>query len=405
MALKLTKDHDKIGAVSFGAIFITVVLVISFNAPNPTPFQYTVFRIVLALAASGIAAMIPGLLNVRCGNGIRATGAMAVFVVVYFFSPANLLKDHDDGRKLPQPPSKIVHVAALLNGRAGYVLGICTSLHESMDTILRTNGRELHWEEEVGSPDEDGESESKVAISRLLSRFNGRDPDYFVTIGTAVSQHAKKFLADHKIPHVFVGVTNPVAAGLVKSLGSDPSRGSIAGTTYPPRPSDLVKLLERYFAGQRLGFIYSPKYPQDVSLKNSIESLLPSSRLEVVFIPTDSVNVPDDQIRSVDIFFGKYMLCANINEFAAKYPQLRFIGASASNVFKGAVAAIGPDDAEIGRRAAEEILKRNLLSGEPLASMAIIEPDTRVIVNTETARRLETDVQTLVSDPGVKQWN
>lgn len=45
----------------------------------------------LALAAGGIAATIPGFIDVRVGAAIRAGGALAVFVVVYFFSPANLV--------------------------------------------------------------------------------------------------------------------------------------------------------------------------------------------------------------------------------------------------------------------------------------------------------------------------
>jgi hypothetical protein len=63
--------------------------------PQPTPFQYTVFRIVLALAGAGIAALIPGFIEVAIElaykNVIRAGGALGVFIVLYFFSPASLV--------------------------------------------------------------------------------------------------------------------------------------------------------------------------------------------------------------------------------------------------------------------------------------------------------------------------
>jgi hypothetical protein len=54
--------------------------------------QFEIVRIILALAAGGVAAMIPGLLNLEltaaANLALRAGGALAVFVIVYFYSPA-----------------------------------------------------------------------------------------------------------------------------------------------------------------------------------------------------------------------------------------------------------------------------------------------------------------------------
>jgi hypothetical protein len=89
--MSLEKPEQRKGAYIFGIIFIVSILVIAIFIPNPTSFQYTVFRIVLALAAAGVAAMIPGFISVEVGNAVRAGGAIAVFVIVFFFSPANLI--------------------------------------------------------------------------------------------------------------------------------------------------------------------------------------------------------------------------------------------------------------------------------------------------------------------------
>lgn len=81
-------------AFGFGVIFLVTLLILAIKFPTPTPFQYAVFRIVLALAAAGFAAMIPGFIEINLKPGeetaLRAGGALAVFVVVYFFSPAKL---------------------------------------------------------------------------------------------------------------------------------------------------------------------------------------------------------------------------------------------------------------------------------------------------------------------------
>jgi hypothetical protein len=82
-------------AFVFGVAFVITLLVIAIRFPNPTPFQYNVFRAVLALAAAGVAAMVPGFIDIQFNPTtevlIRAGGALAVFVIVYFLNPARLV--------------------------------------------------------------------------------------------------------------------------------------------------------------------------------------------------------------------------------------------------------------------------------------------------------------------------
>lgn len=79
---------DKFLAFGFGVSFLIVLIVIALLKPEPSGFSYTVFRIVLALAAGGIGAVLPGFIEVSFRNTLRAGGAVALFVVVYFFAPA-----------------------------------------------------------------------------------------------------------------------------------------------------------------------------------------------------------------------------------------------------------------------------------------------------------------------------
>ena len=87
------RQTNVILAFIFGVIFVTALLLFVLFVPNPTPPQFEVIRIVLALAAGGVAAMIPGLLKLQLGGGanltVRAGGALAVFAIVYFYSPAH----------------------------------------------------------------------------------------------------------------------------------------------------------------------------------------------------------------------------------------------------------------------------------------------------------------------------
>jgi hypothetical protein len=71
----------------FGVIFLSVMLGFAVGFPNPTPFQLRVFMTALSTAAAGIGAVLPGYIEVRYKNLVRAGGALALFVIVWFFQP------------------------------------------------------------------------------------------------------------------------------------------------------------------------------------------------------------------------------------------------------------------------------------------------------------------------------
>ena len=74
-----------------GGAFLTLLIALALFVPNPTGFQYTVFRVILSLAAAGFAGPIPGFITAKIPNYVEAGGALAVFVLVYYFNPAALV--------------------------------------------------------------------------------------------------------------------------------------------------------------------------------------------------------------------------------------------------------------------------------------------------------------------------
>jgi hypothetical protein len=94
----------------FGAVFLTTILAIAIAVPHPSHFQYQVFRITLALAAGGVGAVIPGILNIKIHNFFSASGALAIFIVFYFYSPAQIAVKVAESTY--QPPRKCRSAAA-----------------------------------------------------------------------------------------------------------------------------------------------------------------------------------------------------------------------------------------------------------------------------------------------------
>lgn len=83
-------DATQIVAVSIGGFLILLLLGLVFWRRNLTAAEYTFARIILALAAACLAVIISGFLNVKIKGFIEAGGALAVFVIVFFYKPAAL---------------------------------------------------------------------------------------------------------------------------------------------------------------------------------------------------------------------------------------------------------------------------------------------------------------------------
>jgi len=77
-----------------GLIFALIILAAAIFIPNPTATQFFVFRGLFAVSLAAIAAIIPGLLNIESRIqqfSIRATGAIAVFIIVWLLNPPALV--------------------------------------------------------------------------------------------------------------------------------------------------------------------------------------------------------------------------------------------------------------------------------------------------------------------------
>ena len=71
-------------------LFLTV-LVLSFVTP-PNPNATIAYRVFLGLFAALVAIYIPGAVGIELPNGIKVGGAIAIFVLVYLFSPGERLR-------------------------------------------------------------------------------------------------------------------------------------------------------------------------------------------------------------------------------------------------------------------------------------------------------------------------
>jgi hypothetical protein len=77
----------------FGIVMVLICIALSAVFPEPTSFQLFVFRVVLALGVGAIGVALPGFISLSVGNGTRATGGAALFLIIYAYNPAKLFRN------------------------------------------------------------------------------------------------------------------------------------------------------------------------------------------------------------------------------------------------------------------------------------------------------------------------
>ncbi|MFC7478483.1 DUF4019 domain-containing protein [Dankookia sp. GCM10030260] len=82
-----TLDINSLMAFIFGVAFLLIMLGFAVGFPNPTSFQIQVFMTVLSTAAAGVGAVLPGYIEFKYKNMLRAGGAFALFAIVWFSQP------------------------------------------------------------------------------------------------------------------------------------------------------------------------------------------------------------------------------------------------------------------------------------------------------------------------------
>jgi hypothetical protein len=80
------------------------MIILALAVPTPTEAQWRVFNVVLSLVAAAIAAVLPGVLQLRFTPWLRAGGALAVFALVYLVKPTTLVSK-DPFKPLAPPPA------------------------------------------------------------------------------------------------------------------------------------------------------------------------------------------------------------------------------------------------------------------------------------------------------------
>ena len=301
---------------------------------------------------------------------------------------------HAEALGIPLRDQKIYNVAVVLNGDVHYAHEILYGFRSTLDKMISETGYRAHFEIATGSGSRKEDTKNQETFERLLAKFQGK-PDLLVTIGTRVSEFAKKKYGDDQ-NIVFIGVTDPIKSGLVKHLDGDPERGKIAGVLYGLPARDTLQFYFDAFSEQKLGYVYNPNYPQDVYYKKKIESalsLLGKAPSAIAFIEVSEPKLTCQEKDQAIVFFGRYFLASNAQKFIKDSCQNTvFVGSLMRNVLEEQVLVYGINDRELGERAVKQIVLEHL-RGKALSDFPILRVNNPVIgVSLKAARKYDVTI-------------
>ncbi len=244
------------------------------------------------------------------------------------------------------------------------------AIHKGIVDELKANGYEDGKNIQIIYQSAQGNT---ATAGQIAKKFVGDKPDVIVAISTPSAQPIAA--ATKKIPIVFSGIADPIAAKLVSSWS--PSKTNITGVSNMLPIDSQVKLVQQLVPNlKNLGFVYSPGEINSTAIKSSLEQALLPLHLNLVAAPATRTSDITEAARSLK---GKVdaIYTSTDNNVVSAYESLYkvavenkipLIASDPDSVRRGAVAALGVNFEQMGHQTGQMVIK--ILNGTPAGDIA-----------------------------------
>lgn len=245
-------------------------------------------------------------------------------------------------------------------------------------------GKNLKWEYQSAQ----GNTGTAAQIAR---KFVGDKPDVIVAIATPSAQALVS--ATKTIPVVYSGVTDPVAAQLVKDW--KPSGTNVTGVSDLLELEKQVDLIKRVVPNvKRVGMVYNPGEANSAVVVKAMKELLGKAGITLVEAAAprtvDVGSAAKSLIGKVDVIYTN-----TDNNVVSAYEALVKVGNDAKiplvasdtdSVKRGAIAALGVNYYDLGRQTGKVVAR--ILKGEKPGDIAsATSSKLELFVNTTAAQK------------------
>ncbi len=245
-------------------------------------------------------------------------------------------------------------------------------------------GKNLKWEYQSAQ----GNTGTAAQIAR---KFVGDKPDVIVAIATPSAQALVS--ATKSIPVVYSGVTDPVAAQLVKDWKA--SGTNVTGVSDLLELDKQIDLIKRVVPNaKRVGMVYNPGEANSAVVVKALKELLAKSNMTLVEAAAprsvDVGSAAKSLIGKVDVIYSN-----TDNSVVSAYEALVKVGNDAKiplvasdtdSVKRGAIAALGVNYYDLGRQTGKVVSR--ILKGEKPGDIAsATSSKLELFVNTAAAQK------------------
>lgn len=212
--------------------------------------------------------------------------------------------------------------------------------------------------------------------SQIIAKFAASKPDVVVTVGTVPSQAAYKFAQSGQIKVVFSSVTNP------KDLATtNISNCNITGVSnfVPLEPQiDLFKKIQPNL--RKLGILYNTGEANSASIVEALKPICRAAGLELIEQGisriSELIQSAERLAKKVDAIFisNDNMALSGISSVVSlcRKAGIPVYVSDTDQVIKGCLAALGPNQYEIGVQTGEMV--RRICDGEDINEIAVEYP-------------------------------
>jgi putative ABC transport system substrate-binding protein len=236
--------------------------------------------------------------------------------------------------------TKIIYISQVIEHPA------LNSTTQGIKDILSKNGFSVHVESAQASP---------ALASQIASKFMAQNLTVVVGVGTVSAQSFVKYALQNKVKLVFSSVTDPKGA-----FPESPNIGGVSNFVPLEPQLELFKKLQPGL--NRLGILYNAGEANSISIVKKLKTIFPTYGLTLV---EQTINKTADVAQSVvqlaersdAIFISNDNTALSAMKTITKLSKVPVYVSDIDAVSLGAVAALGPDQYEVGQQTGEMILR------------------------------------------------
>jgi hypothetical protein len=281
----------------------------------------------------------------------------------------------------------------LCSGNTDYTRSITTSLINSLQPILPTKHKRCLYYDIHYGPRQPYDSVKQEYLNEVAN-FIKRDVqyDYYISIGTAASLAIRDYFKLNNIvdkKFIFLGVTDPVACGLVSRMKNRNETNNTGGVAYCGNFEELPARVHELYPKNKMEYIYWDAYPQDAQIADRISHTNFITDSLLILKKLDRLPTLEDLSDTSLVYFSwvtmENMFESQNIEMLLKVKNL--VSTTQTHAVQGLVPfAISTSDNEIGKKGAA-LISENLSSKGNLGKTDVFIPDWKVYSNCRTARQ------------------